>query len=51
LLPLVKQLESDFGTCQQFACRALYRLAAHIDNQARIVDAGGLVGLIKLCKR
>jgi hypothetical protein len=43
-------LDSKFLSCQTMAARALYRLGAHTDNQPKIVAAGALPGLIRLCR-
>lgn len=38
---------NPYLSCQKFAARALYRLAAHGDSKPRIVAAGALPPLVR----
>lgn len=48
LLPLVTMIgRNAYLSCQKFAGRALYRLAAHGDNKPRVVAEGALPPLVR----
>lgn len=48
LAPMVGMVNgSQYTSCQKFAARALYRLAAHGSNKSLIVAQGGLPPLVR----
>lgn len=48
IVPLVGMLDrNQYLSCQKFAARALYRLAAHVDNKPRIITGGVLPALVR----
>ena len=42
-------IDSNFESVQRYACRTIYRLAAHQEIQAQCIDAGIIPALNKLC--
>ncbi len=43
-------LTSVYDSCHQFATRALYRMSALAENQVKIIEAGCVPSLNRLCE-